>query len=97
MNSKYAYGNISNNNTTLGSCMIWGRIRVRLADMSISLDDWYDLLEAVPMQVVYKLATPTTFAVPSLTIPTPRGTATAWATAEDGTVDSMSVSYVGGL
>ena len=42
-----------------------------------------------------KLATPTTFAVPSVTIPTPRGTATTWATAEDGTVESMEVTYVG--
>ena len=27
------------------------------------------------------------------TIPTPTGTATTWATAEDGTVDSMEVTY----
>ena len=44
---------------------------------------------------VYKIATPTTFAVPSVTIPTPTGTATTWATAEDGIVDSMEVTYVG--
>lgn len=48
-----------------------------------------------PITVVYPLATPTTFAVPSVTIPTPRGTATTWATAEDGTVDGMKVTYVG--
>ena len=40
-------------------------------------------------------STPTTFAVPSPTIPTPTGTATTWATAEDGTVESMEVSYLG--
>lgn len=40
-------------------------------------------------------AAPTTFAVPSATIPTPTGTAAAWATAEDGTVESMEVTYVG--
>lgn len=51
----------------------------------------------IGVKLIYELATPTTFAVPSVTIPTPRGTATTWATAEDGTVDSMSVSYVGGL
>lgn len=46
-------------------------------------------------QVVYELATPTTFTVPSVTIPTPQGTATAWVTAEDGTVESMEVMYIG--
>jgi hypothetical protein len=48
-----------------------------------------------PVTVVYDLATPTTFAVPSATIPTPTGSATTWATAEDGTVESMEVTYVG--
>jgi len=47
------------------------------------------------MQLVYELATPTTFPLTSSTIPTPSGTATTWATAEDGTVDSMEVTYVG--
>lgn len=45
--------------------------------------------------ICYDLATPTTFAVTSPTIPTPTGTATTWATAENGTVDSMEVTYVG--
>lgn len=47
------------------------------------------------VKLLYRLATPTTFSVPSVTIPTPTGTATTWATAEDGQVDSMSVTYVG--
>ena len=47
------------------------------------------------MKLVYERETPTAFAVPSVTIPTPTGTATTWATAEDGTVDSMSVTYIG--
>lgn len=46
-------------------------------------------------KLICELATPTTFAVPSVTIPTPTGTATTWATAEDGTVDGMEVTYVG--
>lgn len=46
-------------------------------------------------KLICELATPTTFSVPSVTIPTPTGTATTWATAEDGTVDSMEVTYVG--
>ena len=47
------------------------------------------------IKLVYEIATPTEFAVTSPTIPTPRGSATTWATAEDGTVDSMEVTYVG--
>lgn len=45
------------------------------------------------IKLYYELATPTTFAVPSPTIPTPTGTATTWATAEDGIVDGMEVTY----
>ena len=44
---------------------------------------------------VFELITPITFSVPSVTIPTPTGSATTWTTAEDGTVDSMEVTYVG--
>ena len=58
-----------------------------------SADDFKTAMSGV--QLVYELATPTTFAVPSVTIPTPKGTATTWATAEDGSVDSMVVTYVG--
>ena len=45
------------------------------------------------VQLVYELATPTTLTLTTPTISTPRGNATAWATAEDGTVDSMEVQY----
>lgn len=45
--------------------------------------------------ICYDLATPAAFAVPSVTVPTIKGNATAWATAEDGTVDSMRVGYIG--
>ena len=44
---------------------------------------------------VYKLRNPQTFTITSPSIPTPTGTATTWATAEDGTVESMEVTYVG--
>ena len=47
------------------------------------------------MQVVYELETPQSFPLTAPTIPTPTGSATTWATAEDGTVDSMSVTYIG--
>lgn len=47
------------------------------------------------IKLVYKVANPTQFPIPASTIPTPTGTATTWATAEDGTVDSMEVTYIG--
>lgn len=47
------------------------------------------------VKFVAELADPTTFAVPSVSIPTPTGTATTWATAEDGIVDTMEVTYIG--
>ena len=46
-------------------------------------------------KLVYELVTPIQFPLTAPTIPTPTGTATTWATAEDGTVDSMEVTYVG--
>ena len=45
-------------------------------------------------QIVYR-STSTQFPLTAPTIPTPTGTATTWATAEDGTVESMEVTYVG--
>lgn len=45
--------------------------------------------------LIVTLSAPDQFAVPSVTIPTPTGTATTWATAEDGAVDGMEVTYVG--
>lgn len=47
------------------------------------------------VKIVYPLAVPTDFSVTAPTIPTPTGTATTWATTEDGTVESMEVTYVG--
>jgi len=70
----------------------WIYVRVRDVTSVAGLKAW---LAENPVTVVYELATPTTFAVPSVTIPTPTGSATTWATAEDGTVDSMSVTYKG--
>ena len=47
------------------------------------------------VKLVYELATPVQFSITAPSIPTPTGSATTWATAEDGTVDSMEVTYVG--
>ena len=47
------------------------------------------------IKLYYELATPTSITLTAPTIPTPTGTATTWATAEDGTVDGMEVTYVG--
>lgn len=46
-------------------------------------------------KLVYELATPIPFTTDGHTIKLPKGTATTWATAEDGTVDSMEVTYIG--
>ena len=46
------------------------------------------------VQLVFELATQIPFNADGHSIPTPRGSATTWATAEDGTVDSMSVTYI---
>ena len=48
------------------------------------------------VQFVYPLNTPTTFPLTSPTIPTPTGTATTWATAEDGIVTNFSATYLQG-
>ena len=45
-------------------------------------------------KTIYPLATPTEFAVTTPSIPTPKGNAYTWATAEDGVVDSMEATYI---
>ena len=47
------------------------------------------------VQLVYELSTPAQFPLTTSPIPTPTGSATTWATAEDGIVDGMEVTYVG--
>ena len=68
-------------------------VQVSIAEYP-DVDTFKALLAVTPLHIVYPLATHTTFAVPTPTIPTPTGTATTWATAEDGTVDSMEVTYI---
>jgi hypothetical protein len=60
LSNKYGYGNISNGSSTLGACLIWAALRVRLADMSISLGSFKESLSEVPMTALLKLATPIT-------------------------------------
>lgn len=82
----YPYGAVTNTNATLGGCLIWGGIRVRLADMSISLDDWKNMLSETPLQVCYRLATPITIQLDPVTISTiAHQTNNVWADA--GSVD----------
>lgn len=64
-------------------------------DGTLTLDQIKADAAAGKIAICYELATPTTCAVPSVSIPTPTGTATTWATAEDGTVDTMEVTYIG--
>lgn len=49
----------------------------------------------IGVKLIYELATPIPFSLTTPDILTSRGNASAWATAEDGTVESMSVTYVG--
>ena len=45
-------------------------------------------------QFVVSLVTSTSITLTTPSIPTPKGNATVWATAEDGTVDSMEATYI---
>lgn len=67
----------------------------KIDDTITTLEDLRTYLASNPIEYVYELATPQTFPLTAPTIPTPTGTATTWATAEDGTVESMEVTYVG--
>jgi len=79
LSNLYAYGNVMNATQTLGACLIWATVRVRLADMSISLDDWKDMLEAQPLQVIYSLAAPQTYQLTSMQIDLLIGQNNIWA------------------
>lgn len=46
------------------------------------------------VQLVYELSTPIPFHTDGHTIKLPKGTATTWATAEDGTLDNLEVQYI---
>lgn len=65
--SHYPYGAIANNGTTQGVAIVWGAIRVRWGDtIPDNTDAWKSYLAAqyaagTPVQVAYKLASPTTF------------------------------------
>lgn len=68
------------------------RVSALLPEFTISA--WKEYLALHPLQVEYPLATPTTPTLSTPSIPTPTGNATTWATAEDGVVDSMEVTYI---
>ena len=86
----YAYGSITNNSATLGACLIWGCVRVRLSDMSISLDDWKAQLASTPMQVVYTLATPIEIPLTPTQISTLQGQNNVWADSGDVTIEYLA-------
>ena len=79
ISNKYPYGSITNGTSTIGACLIWQRIRVRLEDMSISEDDFKASLASVPMQAVLKLATPVTYQLSTPIINTLLGENNIWA------------------
>lgn len=65
--SHYPHYDVSNNNTGKGCALVWGAIRVRWGDIiPENTDAWKSYLAAqaaagTPVQVAYKLATPTPF------------------------------------
>ena len=66
--SHYPHYDVANNNTGKGCALVWSAIRVRWGDIiPENTDAWKSYLAAqaaagTPVQVVYKLATPTPFA-----------------------------------
>ena len=93
--SHYPYSAIANNNTLTGCAVIWGQIRVRWGDtIPDNTDAWKSFLAAqkaagTPVQVAYKLASPTTFtATGAKTITAKSGVNTVFSDA-----DSVTVKY----
>lgn len=93
----FPYGNIFTGTSTLGACLIWAAVRVRLADMSISLDDWKAQLASTPMQVVYTLATPIEYTLTPQQIRSLVGENNVWADTGDVDVEYLkqSLTYIG--
>lgn len=74
---------------------MWG-VCIRLPDITLTTSALVNqYLAEHPITVIYEVATPTSLTISTPTIPTPKGNATTWATAEDGTVDGMEVTYIG--
>lgn len=59
-----------------------------------AVDKFKAYLTNNPLQVWFSLVTNVQFPLTAPTIPTPTGTAAAWAAAEDGTAESMEVTYM---
>ena len=93
--SHYPYGAIANQNTVQGVAIAWGGIRVRWGDtIPDNTDAWKSFLAAqyaagTPVQIAYKLASPTTFtATGAKTITAKSGVNTVLSDA-----DSVKVKY----
>lgn len=93
--SHYPYSTITNNNTLTGCAVVWGQIRVRWGDtIPDNTDAWKSYLAAqkaagTPVQIAYKLASPTTFtATGAKTITAKSGVNTVLSDA-----DSVKVKY----
>lgn len=69
-----------------------GRLYVRMDSISTAVA--FDAA-VTGKRLCYTLATPIPFTTDGHSIKLPKGNAYTWATAEDGTVDSMSVTYIG--
>ena len=86
----YPYNGITNNDSNVGSCLIWGGVRVRLSDMSITLEDWKASLTSKPLQVVYPIATPIEYTLTSQQVQMLLGANNVWSDTGD-----TSLTYLG--
>ena len=91
--SHYPHADVANNNTVQGCAIVWGSIRVRWGDtIPNDADAWKAYLAAqnaagTPVQIVYKLATPTPFtATGAQPIPALAGANTVLTDADSATV-----------
>ena len=89
VNQRLNIGNAFNINTVGTNDILF----LSKSDYHLTQSEWKAM--AVDVQIEVILPTSTQFSLTAPPIPTPTGTATTWATAEDGTVESMEVTYVG--
>ena len=85
-NGEIGYGGINNN----------GNIVFNNPDIAPDITTWRQYIVDNDVIICYPLAAPTDFPIPSATIPTPTGTSTTWAAAEDGIVTNFSATYLQG-
>ena len=91
-----AYRSVSYNSTWVNNDISYGYLGSKLVDI---VDNRFtnasDFKSAVSgIKLVYPLDNSTILTISTPSIPTPKGNAYTWATAEDGVVDSMEATYI---